>query len=318
MAELARLQAENIADEEQRQLALLELQRQKDRQALVDKGASNALLLELDKNYEAQAQAIRDGFQKAKEEKEAAEREKYLANRQIIDDLLQQANLDAMDDMFERARMELQIQQETDLEKLRMAGATEEEINRIKASYVDKAKKLDKEEADFKEQLRQADVDAALGAASAIFGTVAGLLKEGSTAAKAAAIAQTTIDTYQSATAAYKSVVGIPVVGPVLAPIAAGVAVAAGLASIKKIVSTKVPGDGASGGVPSISVPNATPVDPNAAIANASQGQQGDNQITLGNQQGSGGATIVKAYVVSSDMTKQQEADKKINDLARL
>ena len=317
-AELAKLRAENIADAEQKALALLEIQRAAERQALVDKKASAELLAEFDKQTEMQRNAIIDQYAKEREEKRKAEEEKYLANRQTINDLLQQANLDAIDDQFERARQELKIQEDLDLEKLRMAGATEAEINRIKASYTKKNKELDQEEADFKKQLREADVDAALSAASDVFGTVSGLLKEGSAAAKAASIAQTTIDTYQSATAAYKSVVGIPVVGPVLAPIAAGVAVAAGLASIKKIVATKVPGDGASGSVPSISVPTGTPVDPNAAIASAAAGQQGDNQITLGQQQGSTGATVIKAYVVSTDMSTQQEADKKINDLARL
>ena len=317
-AELAKLRAENLADAEQKALALLEIQRAAERQALVDKKASAALLAEFDKQTEMQRTAIIDQYAAERAAKQKELDDQYLANRQIINDLLKQANLDAIDNQFERARQELKIQEELDLEKLRMAGATEAEINRIKDSYTKKNKQLDQEEADFANELRQADVDAALGAASQVFGTVAGLLKEGSAAAKAASIAQTTIDTYQSATAAYKSVVGIPVVGPVLAPIAAGVAVAAGLASIKKIVSTKVPGDGASGSVPSISVPTGTPVDPNAAIASAAAGQQGDNQITLGQQQGSTGATVIKAYVVSTDMSTQQEADKKINDLARL
>ena len=199
-----------------------------------------------------------------------------------------------------------------------MAGATEEEINRIKQSYVDKAKKLNQEEADFKEELRQADIDAALSAGSAILGGIIDLVGEGSAVGKAAAVSQTVIDTYASATGAYKSVVGIPVVGPVLAPIAAGVAVATGLANIKKIMSTKVPGDKpvSTSGMPSI--PTAASFNPTAALASSSQGQTQSNQITLGNQTGSTGANVVKAYVVSSDMSSQQEADRKITDLARL
>lgn len=54
---------------------------------------------------------------------------------------------------------------------------------------------------------------------------------------KAADISQAIINTFQSAIAAYKSLVGIPFVGPILAPIAAGAATAFGLsrvASIKK------------------------------------------------------------------------------------
>ena len=241
----------------------------------------------------------------------------YLANRQLIDGLLQQADLDAIDDTFERARAELAIQQETDIAKITAAGATAAEIKRIKDSFKSKTDKLNQDEADFKEELGKQDVDNALAAGSQVLGSIVSLVGEGSTVGKAAAIAQTTIDTYSSATAAYSSVVGIPVVGPVLAPIAAGVAVAAGLMSIKKIVSTKVPGGG-GGSVPSITVPNGgPPVDPNAAIAGAAEDQAQNNQITLGGQQGSTGG-VIRAYVVSSEMSTQQEADAKINDLARL
>jgi len=55
---------------------------------------------------------------------------------------------------------------------------------------------------------------------------------------KAAAISQTVIDTYVSAQAAYKSLAGIPVVGPGLAIAAAASAIAAGLARVAQIRST--------------------------------------------------------------------------------
>ena len=246
-----------------------------------------------------------------------AAQEKYLANRQIIDDMLQQANLDAIDDIFLRAQEELRIQEETDIAKLQAAGATEAEINRIKASYVKKNKDLAQEEADFNKAMKEQDVQNALNAGSSILGSITQLVGEGTAVGKAAAIAQTTIDTYSSATAAYSSVVGIPIVGPVLAPIAAGVAVAAGLASIKKIVATKTPGNKSAGGAPSISVPTATPVDPTAALQASANAQEAETTITGGQQTGST-QPVVRAYVVSSEVTNQQAADAKINDLARL
>ena len=248
---------------------------------------------------------------------EKARLEKYLANRQIIDDMLQQANLDAIDDIFLRAQEELRIQEETDIAKLQAAGATEAEINRIKASYVKKNKDLAKEEADFNKAMKEQDVQNALNAGSDILGSITQLVGEGTAVGKAAAIAQTTIDTYSSATAAYKSVVGIPIVGPVLAPVAAGVAVAAGLASIKKIVATKTPGNKSAGGAPSISIPTATPVDPTAALQTSANAQEAETTITGGQQTGST-QPVVRAYVVSSEVTSQQAADAKINDLARL
>ena len=54
---------------------------------------------------------------------------------------------------------------------------------------------------------------------------------------KAAAISETTINTYVSATAAYKALAGISVVGPALGAAAAAAAVAAGLANVQAINS---------------------------------------------------------------------------------
>ena len=262
----------------------------------------------------ADKKAIKD---KADAEKAAADAA-YLANRQLIDDMLQQADLDAIDNMFVRAAEELRIQEELDIAKLTAAGATEAEINRIKASYVKKSKDLAKEEADFNKAMKEQDVQNALSAGSDILSSISSLVGEGTAVGKAAAIASTTIDTYQSANAAYKSVVGIPVAGPVLAPIAAGVAVASGLMSIKKIISTKTPGNKSAGGAPSISVPSAPAFNPTAALEAGAGADTAENQVTLGEQTGSSGPSVVRAYVVSSEVSSQQEADAKINDLARL
>lgn len=77
-----------------------------------------------------------------------------------------------------------------------------------------------------------------LNLASQTFGNLATILGKESAAGKAMAVAQTTIDTYQSATAAYKAMAGIPVVGPALGAVAAGAAVVSGIANVKKILST--------------------------------------------------------------------------------
>lgn len=328
LAELSRLQAENITDKQARALALLELERQQKRAELEEKKASNELLLELDKNYLQKAQAIKDEFaaaaeakQKEADEKKKAEDEKAAANKQLVDDILQQQKLDSIEDTFEKARMELEIQRTTDIEKATLAGATAEQLSAINASYSDKAKKLAVEETKFKKALKKQEVNDALNASADVLNSVVDLVGEGSAVGKAAAVASATIQTYTSATAAYASVVGVPFVGPVLAPIAAGVAVAAGIMNVKKILSTKTPGGGggSAGSVPSApAIPTAPTYDPTASLGAATQGQNVQNQITLGNQQGSTGGTVVKAYVVSSDMSKQQEADKKITDLARL
>ena len=296
------------------------LQGQKADQAAADKAKADREKMTADELAAAEKLAADKKAIKDKEDAEAAARlAKEIADAQIVKDLLQQADLDLIQSAYDRAQAELEIQRQADVEKITQAGATADEIQRINTQYANKKDKLEKENSEFKKALGEQDVDNALAAGSQVLGSIVSLVGEGSSIGKAAAVAQTTIDTYSSATAAYKSVVGIPVVGPTLAPIAAGVAVAAGLMSIKKIVATKVPGGkGGGGAVPSITVPQAPPINPETALQNGANADQDvNNQVTLGEQQGQGPA-VVRAYVVSSEVTNQQEADAKINDLARL
>lgn len=67
---------------------------------------------------------------------------------------------------------------------------------------------------------------------------------------KAASIAQASINTFESATGAYKSLAGIPIVGPALGAAAAIAAGIAGFANVKKIANTKF--GGGAGGSPSV------------------------------------------------------------------
>jgi hypothetical protein len=83
-----------------------------------------------------------------------------------------------------------------------------------------------------------------LQATSQMFGNMAQAAqafgKKGFEAYKGFAIAQTTIDTYSAAMAAYKAMAGIPYVGPALGIAAAAAAVAAGMARVASIKSTSV------------------------------------------------------------------------------
>ena len=110
-------------------------------------------------------------------------------------------------------------------------------------------------------------------------------------AGKALAITATTIDTFQSAQASYKSLSGIPVVGPALGGIAAAAAVAMGLKNIAAIKSANSSGGGGGGG--SVSAP--------ATSTPAPQMMSGAFDI-------SGGVApeATKAYVVTDEMTNSQ------------
>jgi hypothetical protein len=144
---------------------------------------------------------------------------------------------------------------------------------------------------------------------SGVLGQAADLFGKATVAGKVLAIAQTTIDTYQSASLAYKAMVGIPFIGPTVAPIAAGIAIATGLANIKKIISVQVPGASGGSGIPSVSA--SAPLIPTPQVSNT---QLPQGQI---NQLGSA-ATPVKAFVVESDITNSQSRVTRLNRQARL
>ena len=91
--------------------------------------------------------------------------------------------------------------------------------------------------------------DEKLALGSNFAGDIAQIFGENTAIGKAAAVAQTTINTYAAAMAAYKSLAGVPIVGPALGIAAAGAAIAAGVANVKKIVAVKsgLPGDTGGG-----------------------------------------------------------------------
>jgi len=162
---------------------------------------------------------------------------------------------------------------------------------------------------------KEAKIQAAESAANTL-GALSELLGKETAAGKAAAVASATISTFLSAQKAYESTVGIPIVGPVLAPINAGIAIAAGLKSIKSILAVKTP-SGNGGSMPSISSPtlgSSANTSVSAAPSFNVVGTSGQNQIaqSLGNQ------APVKAYVVANDVSSQQSLDRNIVKTATL
>ena len=169
------------------------------------------------------------------------------------------------------------------------AAETEKQIEKQKTD--DKLKEL---------ELQKAGAMAALDA-------VAGLIDQNSIAGKAIAVAKAVMSTYEGAT---KALGAYP---PPFGAIAAAATVAAGLANVKKIISTNIPsakGTGSVGGgasAPSVSAqaPIAPP-QPQAATTNIST--QSIN--ALGNQ-------AQRAYVVESDVTSNQQRMAAIQQRAR-
>lgn len=145
------------------------------------------------------------------------------------------------------------------------------------------------------------------------FQNLSTILGEETAAGKAAAIAATTISTYQSAQDSYKSLAGIPVIGPALGAAAAGAAIVSGIAQVKKIASVKTPkGKGGSASTVGAAQPAPPPQAPSFNIVGSSDA----NQLAgvIGEQE----KKPTKAYVVSSDVSTAQELDRNIIETASL
>ena len=143
----------------------------------------------------------------------------------------------------------------------------------------------------------------ALNATANTLGQIADLFGRQTAAGKAAAIAEATISTFVSAQKAYTSTIGIPVVGPVLAPINAGLAIAAGIKNIKAITAVQTPdggGEGGGGGNLSNSFSGSAAQAPSFNVV----GNSGINQLAQLQQQ------PMQAYVVSGSVTTAQSLDR--------
>jgi hypothetical protein len=162
------------------------------------------------------------------QERQDEERAK-LQELQDIRDEFHSRDLDNSGDSYGKQLLEVDKYYEKMKAKLLEAGLTEVEIERQK-----------------QETLATLRTNYQLQAASGIskiFGDIASAQDKDTERSfklwKASAIAQGYVDTFSAAIGAYKSMVGIPVVGPGLAVAAAAAAMAAGIANIAKISSTK-------------------------------------------------------------------------------
>lgn len=129
-------------------------------------------------------------------------------------------------------------------------------------------------------------------------GGLSQLLGENTVAGKAVSIAQSIINTYEGATKALAQ-------GGIFGSIAAAGVIASGLATVKKIVSTKVPGANDTAGAQGIqNTIDTAALPPAFNVVGASP----VNQLaqTLNNQQPQ------RAYVVAGDVTTAQQLDRNI------
>ena len=113
--------------------------------------------------------------------------------------------------------------------------------------------------------------------------------------------------------------------GPIVKGIAASIAVGTGLVSIKKILSVPLPeGGGAGGGgaAAGVSNPAQQTFSGNTGSMNLGDGPSFADSNALSEMNGTSStnevATPIRAYVVATEMTTRQEANKKVEDISRL
>lgn len=218
----------------------------------------------------------------------------------------------------EEARQEelLKIQQKYEQQSLESFTDTAEETVNTNRATLQMQVEDEKKATAAKKKLAQEEAKAKIQAAQATADTLANLsnlLGQETAAGKAMAVASATISAIVSAQKAYESTIGIPFVGPVLAPINAGLALASGYKSIQNILAVQVPGQSGGGSAPSLgSAPGAgagAPIAPRAAEPiPTSLDQRSLNTISN---------VTTRAYVVESDITGSQKRIERIEKASR-
>ena len=249
-------------------------------------------------------QIIRQG-QISKEElmQREAERINKLREKEFKDaEGYLQADLTNNQNNFEARKQLLELQREQELSNKEL---TEGEITAIEAKYAEQRKAIQEEERNLRIQAVQNTLTTISNLAQLFAGGSEKQQRKAFQVQKAVSIAQATIDTYKAAQAAYASLAGVPVVGPVLGAAAAAAAVSAGLLNVKNIASQKFEGGGSTGGAastPSIGSAGATAGQLGGNAANANLNTQQQNTAELIGQSNEG----TPVYVLESDITGTQ------------
>jgi hypothetical protein len=288
--------------------AVLDIQEQKRQQDILTQNAKSG----------ADASKEADARRKAEAEKRKAEEERLseelLKTQQDRRKLLAEDNLITQDqiaqykkDAEEKAKKEQEAIDNERLENQKKVLATTTNFALQGIQEQQNAAKAEAEIERLATENKLKELELQKAGAMAALDAVATIIDQNSVAGKAIAVAKAIMSTYEGAS---KALGAYP---PPFGAIAAAATVAAGLANVKRIVSTNIPsarGTGSVGGgasAPSInSAAPITPPEPQAATTNLS------NQTinAIGNQ-------AIRSYVVESDVTSNQQRIAAIQQRAR-
>lgn len=198
--------------------------------------------------------------------------------------------------VLEGLSVELQIEED-------MFKESRERIFQTTKEYIQKQIEEERKAAEQRRLIEEQVKTAKLDIAKNTLNSLSTIIGEQTAVGKTAAIAATTIDTYQSATAAYKAMAGIPVVGPALGAAAAAAAVISGIANVKRILSVSKDGSNAS------TIVNTSSSSPTAATPNINLAESMPIQFTrelLTDSETTNLNQSQRVYVLESDITSTQ------------
>jgi hypothetical protein len=186
-------------------------------------------------------------------------------------------------------------------------ATADEEAKRLsdQQAAADKSVQIAKEEAAKKIEIERLLAETRRDIVATALGQVASLIGEETKAGKALAVGQALINTYQGATKALAQ-------GGIFGSVAAAGVVAAGLANVKKITSTKLPG--AEGGG---STPTSTPTPDIATPSGIGAGGLIPNLEAIDAVE-LGGTAPVQAFVVENDISNAQALQEELEVQATL
>ena len=260
-------------------------------------------------------QLVIDSANAGTQAKVDAEKE-YLAKKVELDNAIKAKDIEIKDEAINReyAKNELILNNEKSTFAARLEAldseaaiikakeyATETERTQALKENTDKRLAIEKLAYEGKRQV--------LSQTASLLGDFSNMLGQETAEGKALAVAQATINAYLGISEVWKAPNPYPEPWGTATKIASTIAVgSAALQNVDKILSVQVPGGGGGGG--------AAPTMPTAAAPSFNVvGTSGANQIaqTLGKEQ-----PVVRAYVVSQDVTTQQALDRNIVKSASL
>ena len=301
-------------------LTLDEKKKMLDNLALLEstsRDAINEAAVQAEKDKQAKInQAVKDSQELA-----AQAEEEYFEQYRQLTTSKEQLEIDAVNEKYFQL---IEDAKKYNLDVSALETQQKDELAKINDDY--RQKELVKENA-----LKQAKLDLVSGGLdatqqiiSAFAGKSEAQQKRAFQIQKAVSIAQAVMDTYKGANAIFASAAANPasILFPAQPFIQAGLAIAAGIANVKKIASTQFGGGATPSGGGSTGGSSGGATSTEAATPNVSMFGQNNNANNLSStpsqEANGGGEMVVKAVVVESDITNAQNQANKFKQMAEL